>query len=272
MTRISLAIVALTALFSAAALVSAKGIRINEQSENFTADPIGAEKADCGSGRAVAGGFFGEFDFVGGGATVNPLVSIRLSESEWRLRAADTSGGPGAATAYAYCAKKNKFPRLREGSEEETANPGVLEGVTAECPGDRRAISGGFEIPNAFLVVTKSMRRGRGSWTVELFNATMGAVEVEAFVYCAKQLKLKRRSSETRLSSEEIDTERARCKQTQRVVSGGFDTDSAGTDPVGVGTASRRASKRAWEATAFAARAPQILTTYAYCLRQPMKK
>jgi hypothetical protein len=272
MTRISLAIVALTALLSATALGSAKGIKVSERSEDFTVDPIGANKADCGGKRAVAGGFFGEFDYVGGGATVIPLASIRLSESEWRLRADATGGGPAAATTYAYCAKKTKFPRLREGSDEETANPDVLEDVTAECPGDMRAISGGFEIPNAFVVVTKSMRRGRGSWTVELFNATMGAVEVEAFVYCAKQLKLKRRSSETRLSSEEIDTERARCKQTQRVVSGGFDTGSAGTDPVGVGTASRRASKRAWEATAFAVDSPQNLTVYAYCLRQPKKK
>jgi hypothetical protein len=272
MTRISLAIVALTALLSAAALASAKEIKISERSADFTVDPVGAEKADCGGKRAVAGGFFGEFDFVGGGATVIPLASISESDSEWRLRAADTSGGPGAATAYAYCAKKRKFPRLREGSEAETANPGVLEGVTAECPGDRRAISGGFEIPNAFVVVTKSMRTGSGSWTVEFFNATMGAVEVEAFVYCARQLKLKRRSSETRLSSEEIDTERARCKQTQRVVSGGFDTDSSGTNPIGVGTASRRASKRAWEATAFAVRSPQNLSVYAYCFRQPKKK
>jgi hypothetical protein len=263
--------VALTALLSVAALAPAKGIKISERLQDFTVDPVGADKADCGGKRAVAGGFFGEFDFVGGGETVIPLASTRLSESEWRLRAINTDGGPAAATAYAYCAKKRKFPKLREGSGEETANPGVLESVTAECPGDRRAISGGFEIPNGFVIVTKSMRSGRGSWTVELFNNTMGALEVEALVYCAKKLKLKRRSSETRLSSEEIDTEVARCKQTQRVVSGGFDTDSSGTDPIGVGTASRRASKRAWEATAFAVDSPQDLTVYAYCLRQRKK-
>jgi hypothetical protein len=262
--------IALTAVLSAAALAPAKGIKISERSEDFTVEPLGDDEANCGAKRAVAGGFFGEFG--PGSSTVFPLVSTRESESEWRFRAGNLAAGPGDATVYAYCAKKKKFPKLREGSEEETANGGALESVTADCPGSRRAISGGFEIPEAFVLVTTSMRSGRGSWTVEFFNATMGSVQVEAFVYCAKKLKLKQRSSETTLADEEVETEEARCKQNQRVVSGGFDTDSAGTGPIGLGTASRRDGKRAWEVTAFGATGPVDLTVYAYCLKQPKKK
>jgi hypothetical protein len=261
--------IAVTALLSAAALAPAKGIKISQDAENFTVDPIGEDEADCGGKRAVSGGFFGEFEETG--ATVIPLVSTRESESEWNFRAGAIGGVPGDATVYAYCAKKKKFPKLREGSEDETVPAGVLENVTAECPGNKRAISGGFENPDSFVVVTKSMRSGKGSWTIEFFP-TSGTVEVEAFVYCAKNLKLKQRSAETTLSDEEIETEEARCKQNQRVVSGGFDTDSAGTAPIGLGTASRRDGKRAWEATAFAAAGSQDLTVYAYCLKQPKKK
>jgi hypothetical protein len=188
-----------------------------------------------------------------------------------RNRAVTIGGIPGDATVYAYCAKKKKFPKLREDSEDETATGGELENVTAECPGNKRAISGGFEIPDSFTVVTKSMRSSKGSWTVEVFPVS-GTVEVEAFVYCAKGVKLKQRSAETTVSDQEGETEEARCKKNQRVVSGGFDTDSAEPEPIGIGTASRRDGKRAWEATAFAAAGSQDLTVYAYCLKQPKKK
>jgi hypothetical protein len=262
--------IVLTGLLSAAALAPAKGIRISERSEDFAVTTVGEDEADCGGKRAVAGGFFGELTSGPGAVTVIPFASTREGESEWSYRAGNLGSGSGDATVYAYCAKKKRFPKLRQGSEEDTANAGVLEEVTAECPGNRRAISGGFEFPDAFMLVTKSMRSGRGSWTVEFFNIS-GSVPVESFVYCAKNLKLKARSSETTLSDEEIDTEDARCKQNQRVVSGGFDTDSSGTSPIGVGFTSRRDGKRAWEATVFAAEGSQDLTVYAYCLKQPKK-
>jgi hypothetical protein len=108
---------------------------------------------------------------------------------------------------------------------------------------------------------------------VEVYS-TGGPVEVEAFAYCAKKLKLKQRSSETSVSPGESETEEARCKRNQRVVSGGFDTDSdLASSQVGIGTASRRAGKRAWEATAYAGSGQASdLTVLAYCLKQPKKK
>jgi hypothetical protein len=265
--------IVITALLSAAALAPAKGIKISQDSEDFTvgAGAVGGDEADCGGKRAVSGGFFGEFESGGGVPAVIPLVSMRKSEPEWSSRALNIGGGSGDATVYAYCAKKKKFPKLRQGSEDETLTAPQVFDVTAECPGNRRAISGGFEIPDSFTVVTTSMRSGRGSWTVE-FRPVSSVVEVEAFVYCAKGVKLKQRSSETSLSSGEVDTEEARCKRNQRVVSGGFDTDSDGVNTVGIGSASRRAGKRAWEATANAGLDPQDLTVYAYCLKQPKKK
>jgi hypothetical protein len=119
--------------------------------------------------------------------------------------------------------------------------------------------------------VTTSIRSGLGSWTVE-FWSPFGSAEVEAFVYCARKLKLKQRSSgETTLSLGDPDTEVARCKRNERVVSGGWDTDSDGVATVAYGTTSRRDGKRAWEATATAGGDPQPLTVYAYCLKQPKK-
>jgi hypothetical protein len=119
-------------------------------------------------------------------------------------------------------------------------------------------------------LITTSMRTGRGSWTVELLTGS--TVQVEVFAYCAKDVKLKQRSSETTLSAGEQDTEEARCKRNQRVVSGGFDTESDGVTTAAITTASRRAGKRAWETTAFAEAGAQPLTVYAYCLKQPKKK
>jgi hypothetical protein len=263
------AAVVFTTVLSVGAIAAAKGIKISERSEDFTADPLAEETADCAGKRAVAGGFFGEFEPPS--PAVIPLISTREDESGWSFRAGDIAGGPGDATAYAYCAKKKKFPKLREGSEEETISSG-LDSVTADCPGSRRAISGGFALPDEIILVTTSMRSGRGSWTVEFFSTSPGSVEVEAFVYCAKDVKLKQRSSETTLSSGEQDTEEARCKRNQRVVSGGFDTESNGVTTAAFSSASRRAGKRAWEATALAEGEAQPLNVYAYCLKQPKKK
>jgi len=259
--------VALTALLSAAALAPAKGIKISERSDDFTVDPLGEDEADCGGKRAVSGGFFGEFDFVT--TAVIPLISTRESGSEWGFRAGDLAGGPSDATAYAYCAKKNKFPKLREGSEEETTSAGVVETATAECPGNRRVISGGFELPDVESLVPTSMRTGRGSWTVEFIT---GAVPVEVFAYCAKGVKLKQRSSGTTLTPGDPETGEARCKRRERVVSGGFDTESDAANTAAFSSASRRSGKRAWEVTATAVGDPQDLTVYAYCLKQPKKK
>jgi hypothetical protein len=261
--------VVLTAALSVAAIAAAKGIKISERSEDFTVAPFGDDEADCGGKRAVAGGFFGDVNLPGGPLVI-PLDSTRESESEWRFRALDIGGGPADATAYAYCAKKKKFPKLREASEDDTATGGV-ESVTAECPGNRRAISGGFELPDAFALVTTSMRSGRGSWTVEVYIGG-GTVEVEAFVYCAKGVKLKQRSSDTTLSTNDPETEEARCKRKERVVSGGWDTESDGVTTAAYSTTSRRTGKRSWEATATAAAASQPLNVYAYCLKQPKKK
>ncbi len=257
----------LTAGLSVAALAPAKGIKISERSDDFTVTTPGEGQAECGGKRAVAGGFFGEFEPMS--TLVIPLISIREDGSAWRLRAGAIGSAPGDATAYAYCAKKKKFPKLREGSEEETiGGGGGVESVTAECPGNRRAISGGFELPDQIILVTTSMRSGRGSWTVEFSSS--GTAQAEALVYCAKGVKLKQRSSETTLSPGEQDTEKARCKRNQRVVSGGFDTES-GDATFAATTASRRAGKRSWEATAFADGGAQPLTVYAYCLKQPKK-
>jgi hypothetical protein len=259
--------VALTALLSAAALAPAKGIKISERSEDFTVDPLGEDEADCGGKRAVSGGFFGEFDLVT--SAVIPLISTREGGSEWGFRAGDLGGGPSDATAYAYCAKKRKFPKLREGSEDDTTASGITR-VTAECPGNRRVVSGGFEFPDTEVFVGTSMRRGRGSWTVEVFTGATAPVEV--FAYCAKGVKLKQRSSETTLPTEDPDTEEARCKRKERVVSGGFDTESDGVTTAAVSSASQRSGKRSWEVTATAFGAPQPLTVYAYCLKEPKNK
>ena len=259
--------IVLTAGLPVAAMAAAKGIKISERSDDFTLAPLGEGEADCGAKRAVSGGFFGEFDLAT--TAVIPLISTREGGSEWRFRAGDLGGGPSDATAYAYCAKKRKFPKLREGSEDDTTGAGITR-VTAECPGNRRVISGGFEFPDTEVFVGTSMRSGRGSWTVEVF--TGGTVPIEVFAYCAKGVKLKQRSSETTLPTEDPDTEEARCKRKERVVSGGFDTESDGVMTAAVSSASQRSGKRSWEVTATAFGAPQPLSVYAYCLKQPKTK
>jgi hypothetical protein len=260
--------VALPAALLVAAI--AQGVKISERSEDFTVDPFAQETVDCGAQRAVSGGFFGGSDPL-----VTPLVSTRQDGSQWTFRAGAFNGVPADATAYAYCEKKNRFPRLRESSESGAVDFDQLESVTAECPGARRAVSGGFELPLSEFFVTTSMRSGRRSWTVEFYNGGgQSETEVEASVYCAKDVRLKQRSSTTILPDDDPETEKARCKPNQRVVSGGFDTESDRDAPVTVGRSivSRRAGKRAWEVRAFAEASPQPLTVFAYCLKQPKKK
>ena len=261
--------VALTALLSVAGIAAGKGIKISERSVAFTVDPFAQETADCGGKRAVSGGFFGGSDPL-----ATPLISTRREQSQWTFRAGAFNGTPADATAYVYCVKESRFPRLRTGSEDGAVDFDQLGSVTAECPGSRRAISGGFEVPLHEFFVTTSMRSGRGSWTVEFYNrGGASETDVEAFVYCANGVKLRQRSSETLLPDGDPETEVARCKRNQRVVSGGFDTESdREAVTVGHSTVSRRAGKRAWEVSAFAEADPQPLTVFAYCLKQRKRR
>jgi hypothetical protein len=263
-----LGVVSLAAL-SVAAIATGKSVKISERSEDFTVDEVSDQReADCGSKRAVAGGFFAQFDQQ---SVVFPLVSAREGQGAWALRAALVEGDPGDATAYAYCAKKKRFPKLREGSGSDTISAGETESVTADCPGNRRAVSGGFQIPDSLIAVTTSMRSSRGSWTVEFYAFDGDNSEVEALVYCAKRLKLKQRSSEASVDEGEGGTSEASCKGKERVVSGGFDTDSNETS-YAVGTVSRRVGKRGWEAMVFGQQGTRPLTVIAYCLKKPKKK
>jgi hypothetical protein len=171
--------------------------------------------------------------------------------------------------SYAYC----RDQRLKRRSASVSIEPGEIESATARCPRGTKAFSGGFA-GDEFDVVggtgpwfwpVQSMKQGKREWTASAFNAN-DEDELTAFVYCHERKSLKTKRAEESVGTQEFETVEARCSRKQRVVSGGFDTDS---DWAMTGTwvmESRKVGKRTWKvAGQDAGGLPHDLTAYAYC-------
>lgn len=236
--------------------------------------------------KAVSGGFESE-EFDPGAmdnSVIFPFTSVREGKRGWHS-AGVNFGDPNPFTSHAYCRKQKK---LKVASAEVEAPPVPASGVpvevsaTATCPKGTKALSGGFDNPDAHLdpgdatlVLAKlSRKRGGRKWEVRGGNLGNDEGTLTAQVNCHKGKKPKPKEASVALDGDPtIDATEvtAQCPKKKRVVSGGFESDVPVTLNGPLFTASKRVGKRGWHVAA-AAGVDAEITSYAYCEKTKKKK
>jgi hypothetical protein len=277
-TRRAIVSSALIALGLTALIVSgAWGAKLKTRSATITVDEVEPTTATCPRPtKAISGGFEGDHDVDDpNSAEIAPLGSGRSGKRGWEARGFSRGPVEGELTVYAYC----RAEKVKERSTSVTLEPpppGQAEAVslTAKCPRGTKAVSGGFDNPDAFsmgssgaLVFThQSLKRGKRRWLVSGSNLSNEETTYEAFVYCRDGQKLKTKAKDgTAGSNDELELT-AKCGRKQRVVSGGFDLVEpkvGGAGPLAV--ESRKQGRRRWVIEVVNTGDPVGVTAFAYC-------
>jgi hypothetical protein len=257
----------------------ASGAKLKTKSKSATAAAgggVAAPTAKCKRGtKAVSGGFESGFALTKANV-IFPFESRGLGRS-WTTAGVNGGTAAGTLTSFAYC----RDARLKDKSKSidiAGAVPGEIEPgtVKAKCPKGTKAFSGGFQgefsglsLPASFVIAYASRKLGKRRWSVS--GAGIGDVpaELTAHVKCGKGPALATRQATDEVGNGIIaDTEEivARCKRSQRVVSGGF-ASSVPLGAAGLFYASRKQGKRNWlvEVEAGPSLEDVDVTAYAYC-------
>jgi hypothetical protein len=226
--------------------------------------------------NAISGGFEGEQDLDDPmSPTISPLGSNRSGKRGWEARGFSRSPFAGELTTYAYC----RAEKVKSRSTIVTLDPpppgeAETESLTAKCPRGTKAVSGGFDNPDAFsmgssgatVFTQRSLKRGGRRWLVSGSNVSNEETTFEAFVYCrdGEKLKTKRRQGEVG-SDDELELT-AKCGRRQRVVSGGFDLEVPKVGGEGaIAVESRKQGKRRWVVSVVNTGNAGGATAFAYC-------
>lgn len=195
--------------------------------------------------------------------------SVRTSPRRWRFRATNV-GSTGTARAFVYCARRGNL--TREVARFIVPDRALGSG-TAECDNGKKAVAGGFNMPdarNTNLVTSK--RVGADGWGVTVYNATGSPRTYVAVAYCRQIARPLRTVSRTIIAD---DSKRygqsvsAFCDRSERLHSGGFEAQYEGEAEfanLGIVHKSKRGRNvRSWRVTAFAPIGTPRVTAYAYC-------
>ena len=272
-------IVAVIALLVLAVATALGGKGLKTRSETVTVEPIENDAATppCERGtKAVSGGFNSHYNPNGTLGFFEPNQLRRTGRREWTGAALNNSLENRDFTAYAYC----RDQKLKTRSATTSIPALELGTATARCKRGQKALSGGFAIsefdnsdPNSpIMVVTRSLREGKRKWTASAYNApndvaTMPkAGDLTVYVYCREGKTPNARQAEEALAPSEFDSAEAKCKRSQRVVSGGFDLKSDFQTRRGFVMTSRKVGKRSWEIAALnGPTTAHSIVGYAYC-------
>jgi hypothetical protein len=227
----------------------------------------GSASAKCKKGeKAVSGGFESEFTPPGPTSIFLMTESRRTGGREW-TSAGFNAGNPGDLTSFAYC----RDQKLKTESKTTEVDPGDLDSVTARCKQGEKAFSGGFaadEIDTGspttpLFIPTESLKQGKREWRVAAYNSGNEDGDLTAYVHCREGKGVKTKSADETLGT--FESAEARCSSKQRVVSGGFDTDSDWTTTGAYALESQQVGKRGWEVAAYNVGGTHDVIAYAYC-------
>jgi hypothetical protein len=267
-----------------AALVGtgAWGAKLKTRSASTSIEPadVRATTATCPRGtNAISGGFEGEHDVDDPmSPEIAPIGSNRSGKRGFQARGFSRSAFAGELTVYAYC----RAEKVRRESTVVTLDPpppgpvADTESLTAKCPRGTKAVSGGFDNPDAFsmgssgaLVFTyRSLKQGKRRWLVSGSNLSNEETTYKAFVYCGDSEKLKTKRKQGAVGSDDELELTAKCGRRQRVVSGGFDLEDPKFGGEGaIAVESRKQGKRRWVVEVVNTGDPGVATAFAYCER-----
>jgi hypothetical protein len=232
-----------------------------------------------GRSKAVAGGYVAPPDMPDGlGAEAHE--SRRVGARKWTTSTYNSGTGE-RLTTFAYC--RDEVIRIATAqvgiAAAQAGFPPLLDtgSATAKCPRGTRVVSGGFDNPDFAhtggfdgpnIRPYESRKVGKRKWKVSASNRSDEAGTLVAYAYChdgkAPKTKSKNKSLELKPGAPRA-TAIARCKKSQRVVSGGFSSDQPADFGGPFVTESRRKGKRKWVVTAFSNEVGPAITAYAYC-------
>jgi hypothetical protein len=269
--RVLVVVLGALALVAIAGTTALAGKGLKTKSETVEVDPgeNGSATATCKRGtKAVSGGFEAEYD-GDFSPFLLPSESRKLGGREWTSAAYNTSAESSDLTSFAYC----RDQKLRTKSATESVDSSDLDSVTARCKRGEKAFSGGFAAEEIDLAApttpvflpTQSLKQGKREWTVSAYNAGNDEGDLTAYVHCREGKSVKTKQAEETLGSGEFDSAEARCSRKQRVVSGGFDTDSDFATTGAYLMESQKLGKRSWEIAAQEAAGGPTIVAYAYC-------
>ena len=228
-----------------------------------------AAKPRCDRGtRAISGVF--ETDADVNLRQIFVIDSERGGRRSWKVEARNFSLDDALLTAFAYCREERTKSRSRT---VEVAGAGDAR-VGARCKRGTEAFSSGFSDvgdPEARpLIAYESRRTSKRRWTVAASNTDGQTGALEVHVYCRKAEGLRVADrTETLSAPGPVDADvAARCQRNERVVSGGFASDTVplpGKGRLVDITASRKAGKRKWRISVAAIGTDVAITAYAYC-------
>jgi hypothetical protein len=172
---------------------------------------------------------------------------------------------------------------LKTSTEDATpVAEGQIASATAECPGNTKAVAGGWATTppltinpmsgGHYLDVYESQMIGNDEWRVSAVQYLGNFDSLTVYVYCQKRKRSIPSSSDAVVipTANHAATEVVTECESGKVLSGGFLTEPpSGTDATVV-SASHRASKRSWAASATrVATTGQVrtLTAIAYCAK-----
>jgi hypothetical protein len=242
--------------------------------ESADAKPV---SATCPRGtKAISGGFAGEYDDLDPmSPAVAPIGSRPSDKRDWEARAFNRSGFTGELIAFAYCRDEKLKGRSESVVLEPPPGPGAnTVSLTPTCPSGTKAVSGGFDNPDAFAMGSsgalvfpyRSLMRGQRRWLAAASNVSNEKTTFKAFIRCRDGESLKtKRNSEAAETDEGFDLA-ARCARKQRVVSGGFDLEEPYVGGLGPTVfESRKQGKRGWTVSGVNTGEAVTVTAFAYC-------
>jgi hypothetical protein len=192
---------------------------------------IGQATATCpGKTRAISGGF----------SETPPTTQLQglvyesqmIGNKAWRVSVIafdpDVPSGSISVSAYAYC--RRNAPKMAAVSASDTV-PATLQigpKATANCPGARKAVAGGFTTdgPPVRSIVVESLLGPPAGWTSNVLSTGAGVGSLTSYTYCVKQKKPLTAAAAT--SSPTVDVHQIRsatasCASPKRnALSGGF--------------------------------------------------
>jgi hypothetical protein len=280
--RPAIVIPALIAVTLTALVVSgAWGAKLKTRSASISIDSpdVQATSATCPRGtKAISGGFEGEDDLDDPmSGTIATIGSSRSGRRGWEARGFSRAAFPGDLTVYVYCRAEKVKERSERVLLDPPPDPGLhTESLTAKCPRGTKAVSGGFDNPDAFsmgssgafMFTYESSKQGKRRWIASASNRSNEETTYEAFVYCREGPKLRTKRRQGTVGSDEEFEIVAKCGRQQRVVSGGFELGEPELDGEGSSAVeSRKLGKRRWIVAGTNTADATTVTAFAYCER-----
>ena len=217
--------------------------------------------ASCpGDSHLLPAGFKGDLQgFDKGDADILTTALRRTSGETLKATGLNDGSGDGGLTAIAYCGHR---PGGVAVSESKTVQGLDRKSATAQCPGDKKVLFGGFKTeidPDDFspgIIIAALERTSAGSWRATGVNIREDPGKVTAIAYCGNGPALDVKTKTVVVDYHKAKSVTANCPQGEVVAFGGYKGEignvgvAAEQDPIVMVSALRKASASAWKASA----------------------